>query len=288
MIRTDLACEAAVFTPAAEKAAQALPGILQKKHDLPGCPVGEVAVTSEEGAKRVGKPQGRYLTAEPECLQAPHSEMEELGAEGIAWCLGELLGEARPRSVLVAGLGNREITPDAIGPWVIESVLVTRHLRGVTGDTFLPVAAVSPGVLGTTGVETGELIRGVVDKIQPDLVIAVDALAARSMDRLCTTIQLTDTGIIPGSGVGNARKALNRETLGVPVIAMGVPTVVDCATLAEELTGREPEGGSPAAGLMVTPRDIDSRGRAAARTIAMGINLALQEVDYETAVDLVG
>lgn len=288
MIRTDLACEAAVFTPAEKNSSHSLPGIARRSYELPGCIVGEVAVTSVRGAELVGKPRGRYLTVEPECLKAGFSDEGQAGAEGVAWCLRELLGEKLPRSVLVAGLGNREITPDAIGPWVVESVLVTRHLKGALGETFRPVAAVSPGVLGTTGVETGELIRGVVDKIRPDLVIAVDALAARSMERLCTTIQLADTGIVPGSGVGNARKALNEETLGVPVIAMGVPTVVDCATLAEELTGQEPEGDSPAGDLMVTPRNIDSQGRAAARVIAMGINLALQDVDYETVTGLVG
>ena len=187
--------------------------------------------------------------------------------------------------VLVVGLGNRAITPDAVGPGAADHTLVTRHLIDAAPEqfgSFRPVAALAAGVLGTTGVESGELAQAVAGKVKPGCVLAVDALAARSLERICTTVQLSDTGIVPGSGVGNHRFALNAESLGVPVIALGVPTVVDGATLALDIleeAGRDdldPAALRGAGGdLMVTPRDIDQRVKDMAKVIGFAIDLAL-------------
>ena len=183
------------------------------------------------------------------------------------------------------------MTPDAIGPLAADSVLITRHLiaampRQFSG--FRPVAVLRTGVLGATGVESAEAVRGLAAQIHPALIIAVDALASRRMGRLCNTIQFSDTGIIPGSGVGNHRAALNRETLGVPVIAVGVPTVVDAATLAADLLEESglpdirPERLQSSPGsLMVTPRDIDQQVRDLGKVIGYGINWALQDLEIE-------
>ena len=185
----------------------------------------------------------------------------------------------------MVGLGNRAITPDAVGPKVHEHTLVTRHLvEGVPEHfgSFRPVASLAAGVLGTTGMESGEVVRAVAEQIKPACVVAVDALASRSLRRVCRTIQLADTGITPGSGVGNHRAALNRETLGVPVFAVGIPTVVDGATLALDVlaqAGREdlePEAlGGSGADLFVTPREIDTQVADLAKVIGYGVSLAL-------------
>ena len=185
----------------------------------------------------------------------------------------------------MVGLGNRAITPDNIGPKAADQTMVTRHLVERVPEhfgSFRPVAALAAGVLGTTGMESGELVRAVAETLRPACVIAVDALASRSLRRVCRTIQLADTGITPGSGVGNARAALNAETLGVPVIAVGVPTVVDAATLTCDVLAEAGKGElDPAAlqgagdGLIVTPKDIDTQVHDLAKVIGYGINLAL-------------
>ena len=182
-------------------------------------------------------------------------------------------------SVLVVGLGNPDITPDAVGPLAAECVLVTRHLKTRLPEEFAafrPVSVFRTGVLGTTGIESAALVRGVVSLVRPDRVIAVDALSAREAARLCRAVQITDAGIVPGSGVGNARSALTEETLGVPVVAVGVPTVVDARTLCADLSGAEvdlPEDTE----LFVTPRDIDTRVRDSARLVGYAIDLALHD-----------
>ena len=190
-------------------------------------------------------------------------------------------------TVLVVGLGNRAITPDNIGPGTLEYTLVTRHLVEGAPEYFADfrkVAAVEPGVLGTTGIESVEIIRAVVEKIRPDRVVAVDALASRSLSRLCRTVQIADTGIVPGSGVSNARAALSKETLGVDVIALGVPTVVDAATLAADML--EQSGGGQlqrdkleemGSAMIVTPREIDRSVRDIANLLGYGLNLALHD-----------
>lgn len=206
---------------------------------------------------------------------------------GVLRLIVEELGRLLPKQgpVLVAGLGNRAITPDAIGPLTAEKILATRHIQGeiarVAGlGDLRPVAVVSPGVLGCTGIEAVELIKALVQKVKPAAVIAVDALAARSPARLGCTVQLSSGGISPGSGVGNARPRINTETLGVPVVSMGIPTVVDAATLAADLLGREDAAALAAveprgAAMMVTPREIDLIISRGARLLAMGINLTL-------------
>ena len=184
--------------------------------------------------------------------------------------------------VLVVGLGNRQITPDALGPETARQILATRHipaqLAAETGLTGLrPVAALAPGVLGQTGIETGEIVRSIVRDLRPAAVIAVDALAAQSLSRLGVTIQLSNSGISPGAGVLNARQELSAQTLGVPVLSAGIPTVVDGATLVEDLAGGDPAALPPEAhGMMVTPRDIDALIARGAKHLSLAINAALQ------------
>ena len=231
-----------------------------------------IRILSERGEKSLGKPRGTYITVEIPALTDHESELEE-----TARLIGEQIAALLPRkgTVLVVGLGNEAITPDALGPQAAKMVLATRHIRGEFARTagledLRPTAVMAPGVLGNTGVESGEMAEGVID---PAAVVAIDALAAQSLSRLGCTVQLSDTGIAPGSGVGNNRRALNRETLGIPVVAVGVPTVVDAVTLAEELTGREEAAGE------VTPRGagmMDLMIRRASRLVAMSVNAALQ------------
>lgn len=181
--------------------------------------------------------------------------------------------------VLVAGLGNAAVTPDAIGPRALDHLVVTRHLGG-SFPQLRPVSAIAPGVLGTTGLESVEVIRGIVERSEPCCVVVLDALASRSLERVCTTVQLTDTGISPGSGVGNRRAAFDRETLGVPVLAVGVPTVVDASTLLEDVleeneckNGKNPIKNDHS--LVVTPKDIDARVGHIARLLGYGVSLGL-------------
>ncbi len=269
-----------------------------------------VVIETENGAKAMGKPVGTYVT-----MEAPHMSVSDEGyhrevSEALAGHLRELLGD-REQSVLVVGLGNREVTPDALGPYVAGHVDITRHMIREYGKAFLdrertcPVSALIPGVMAQTGMETLEIIRGVVEETKPDVVIAVDALAARSTRRLNRTIQITDTGINPGSGVGNHRDGITKETLGVPVIAIGVPTVVDAATIVNDTMeslvdtmDRDAHiknlGGalgtlsksekqqmireliSPHLNTMfVTPKDIDETIHRISYTVSEGINLAL-------------
>ena len=205
--------------------------------------------------------------------------------------VGALLGLEPGAPALVVGLGNRAITPDNIGPKAADQTMVTRHLVERVPEhfgSFRPVAALAAGVLGTTGMESGEVVRAVAEQIKPACVVAVDALASRSLRRVCRTIQLADTGITPGSGVGNHRAALNRETLGVPVFAIGVPTVVDSATLAADIleeSGVEKVDEERLRGehdaFMVTTRDIDQQVRDLSKVVGYGINWALQDLEIE-------
>ncbi len=233
----------------------------------------------KEEAKILGKPQGQYITA-----LLPTLTDHEQGLEEMAEKLGRQLQRLIPSqgTVLVAGLGNPAITPDAIGPLTASHVLATRHIQGEFArsaglEDLRPTAVISPDVLGNTGVESSEIVASVCKAIQADAVIAVDALAARNLGRLGCTVQLCDTGIAPGSGVGNNRKALCRENLGVPVIGLGIPTVVDAVTLARDLTGLDSEDVTPhGTAMMVTPREVDIMVDRAARLLAMTIHAALQ------------
>lgn len=277
--RTDLAVEAIEN----HKTAAALPHVRQSDRTLEGFAVHEVRILSEVAAREIGKPQGRYLTLELDALIRREEDAFPRACKALSTLLRELLPHPNDGPVLIAGLGNRMITPDAIGPQTADHVIATRHLVAQSPAIFAdwrPVSALAPGVLGQTGVETGEVICGVLDRVRPAAVIAVDALAAGRLSRLLRTVQLADTGITPGAGVGNARAALNKETLGVPVIAVGVPTVVDGATLAHEISSQL---GQPACEalddlsqpVMITTRDIDREVADISRMIGYAVNMAL-------------
>ncbi|MDE6107051.1 MAG: GPR endopeptidase [Oscillospiraceae bacterium] len=279
--RTDLATEARELFG---EEASALPGVESGEEVNQGYPITTVRVTTAEGARALGKPEGVYHTLD---LTALHRREEGAFPRAVE-AIKELLVPLIPKegTVLVVGLGNRAITPDAVGPKTVDRTLVTRHLIQMAPEQFgdfRPVCALAAGVLGTTGVESGELAKAVCDKISPCAVIAVDALCARRVERLCVTIQVCDTGISPGSGVGNHRFSLNRESLGVPVIALGVPTVVEGATLCADIledVGRPTEAGdlsgAPGASLFVTPKDIDQRVEDMSKVLSHAISLALQ------------
>ena len=281
--RTDLALEAKELWQESASQQTKLEGVEAREDNREGFHVDTVRVLDRRGEQALGKPAGTYVTLTLDGLKRREEDAFGRAARAIAGQLRPLLGNlAEDAPVLVAGLGNRAITPDAIGPLVHQHTMVTRHLVEQIPEhfgSFRPVASLSAGVLGTTGVESGALIRAVCDAIRPACVIAVDALASRSLHRVCRTVQLADTGIVPGSGVGNHRKALHRETLGIPVIAVGVPTVVDGATLAMDLMGHEepPELAKGVENLMVTPRDIDSQVSDLAKVVGFGINLALHD-----------
>lgn len=277
--RTDLAVEAIEN----HKSAAALPHVRQSDRMLEGFAIHEVRILSEDAAREIGKPQGRYLTLELDALIRREEDAFPRACKALSTLLRELLPHPNDGPVLIAGLGNRMITPDAIGPQTADHVIATRHLVAQSPAIFAdwrPVSALAPGVLGQTGVETGEVICGVLDRVRPAAVIAVDALAAGRLSRLLRTVQLADTGITPGAGVGNARAALNKETLGVPVIAVGVPTVVDGATLAHEISSQLGQPDCEALDdlsqpVMITTRDIDREVADISRMIGYAVNMAL-------------
>lgn len=281
--RTDLAMEEKQL----REEAGALSGVKSEEKQREGFPVTVVEILDARGSLALGKPVGRYVTLELEGLKRREPDAFGRAARALAAELEEMMKLSERTSVLVVGLGNRAVTPDAVGPLATAHTLVTRHLVEQLPEqfgAFRPVSAVAAGVLGTTGVESGELVSALCARLKPDAVIAVDALASRSLSRVCSTIQLADTGIVPGSGVGNARAALDRKTLGVPVIAIGVPTVVDAETLAADILAEagkgdlEPEAlKSGAGGVFVTPRDIDERVADLSKVIGYGITLALQK-----------
>lgn len=239
-----------------------------------------VDITSKEGAQAIGKPQGRYLTVElPPFYSSNQSSEKEI--EALAREIRKLLpGEG---TVLVVGLGNIHITPDALGPRTCDLILATRHIAGELAKSsglgeLRPVAAIAPGVLGQTGVESAEIILSLVKSLSPVAVIAIDALASRSLERLGCTIQVANSGISPGSGVMNRRFELSKATLGVDVVSIGVPTVVDADTMVGELSGActHPEQRERARQMMVTPREVDLLIERAAKVLSLSINHALQ------------
>lgn len=246
-VRTDLAIEASEMA-LAERAATVqeqenlsqIDGVIIKEKEVEDIKISMVEIR-EEGVKQLGKKQGRYLTIEVAGIREQDTELqqkvEKIFAQEFSLFL-EGIGIKKDDSCLVVGLGNWNVTPDALGPLVCENLLVTRHLYKLQPENveegFRPVSAISPGVMGLTGIETSDIILGVVEKTKPDFVIAIDALASRSIERVNSTIQISDTGIHPGSGVGNKRKELSKETLGIPVIAIGVPTVVDAVSITSD------------------------------------------------------
>lgn len=285
--RTDLASEARELWQESAEQTGELPGVEAAAETENGYRVEQLRILDSRGEEALGKPRGCYVTLELDPLLRREPGAFSRGAGLIAARLRSLLQLQPGDTVLVAGLGNSAITPDNLGPKVISHTLATRHLVSALPEqfgSFRPVCALETGVMGVTGLESAELLEAVVQQLRPRAVIAVDALASRRLQRVCRTLQLSDTGIIPGSGVGNSRRALSRSSLGVPVISVGVPTVVDAATLAADLLELAnisipvpPDFGEYGRTMMVTPREIDSRMEEVSRLIAYGINLALQD-----------
>ena len=287
--RTDLALEARELWQESAGKTTRLAGVKATKRKQEGYPVTRVDILDQRGEEALGKPRGTYLTVDLTTFWQRREDFFQRAVRAVGAPLKELVPTEGP--VLVVGLGNRAMTPDAVGPLTADHVLVTRHLisampRQFSG--FRPVSVLRSGVLGTTGVESAEAVRGLASEVKPACVIAVDALASRRVGRVCAAVQLSDTGIIPGSSVGNHRHPLNAETLGVPVIAIGVPTVVDSATLAADLLEesgiRDYDGEAlqkSRQNLMVTPRDIDQQVRDLSKVVGYGINWALQDLEIE-------
>lgn len=315
-VRCDLAVEAREMVAELHGEDSEIPGVSVDTEDVHSfIHITRVCVHSKEGAENLGKEPGSYITVE---MPSRFYGQQEIYEEMCQVCAKELGALTEPYlsceddSVLVVGLGNWNITADALGPKVIHSLMITRHLKEYIPEEIdegiRPVSAVSPGVLGLTGIETGEIVKGLVSRVNPKLVIAIDALCSRKVERINTTIQFSDTGITPGEGVGNKRQTLNRETLGIPVIAIGVPTVVDAATIAgdsinwvlrrlreetqtkqplyrflEDLEGEDKytlirESIAPAFGnFIVAPKEVDSIIDDISRVIANGINISLHK-----------
>ncbi|MGE5629110.1 MAG: GPR endopeptidase [Solirubrobacterales bacterium] len=307
-IRTDLAVEARELY---QNENRGTPGVETFEETVGDVKVIRVSVIDSEGEKMMGKPIGDYITIEmPEFTHYDGETMEEV-SQVLGDTLSKMIKIDKGMTALVVGLGNWNITPDALGPKVVSKLLITRHLKQLVPDEIdegiRPVCAVAPGVLGITGIETSEIVRGVVDKVRPDIVICIDALASRKMERVNNTIQIGNTGISPGSGVQNSRRELSSKTLGVPVIAIGVPTVVDAATMAndtidlvidEMIKNSDNSKGfftmlksidkgdkekmiheilNPYYGnLMVTPKEVDLVMDSLSKVIANGINISLQ------------
>lgn len=282
--RCDLALEATELI--GEQQLSSFKGIETKEKTVDGFKITTVSILDKDGEELLKKPCGQYITVELPALYRRDEETFESSVNAVANELRQLLAPYGQSEAMIAGLGNRDITPDAIGPKVISSLVITRHMDPKMRQALAnirPVSGISPGVLGITGLETSEILRGVVERSSPSFVIAVDALASRSLSRLCTTIQIADTGITPGSGVGNARGAINKESLGIPVIAIGVPTVVDARTIALDIMEETQQSVNYdkikeyPGGLMVTPKDIDAQVRMISRIIAYAINIALHQ-----------
>lgn len=237
-IRTDLALEAREIYEE-DKSSSEIPGVKIDNKELENCIVTKVEIIDEQGSKIMNKGIGKYITLESNLMKFDDDESREEVINYLKDELIEILGTDKTKKTLVIGLGNWNITSDALGPKTVSKTLVTRHIfknyNKDYDDDFTEVAGLSPGVMGITGIETSEIVKSIVDRIKPDRVIAIDALASRKMERVNTTIQISTAGIAPGGGVGNKRKALNKEYLGVDVIAIGVPTVVDAATLASDV-----------------------------------------------------
>lgn len=279
--KIDLAWEAKELWENSAEKTGALSGIKAEEKTLFGYDLTRVEVLNREGERALGKPCGLYLTLTLPDLPQEREEIYSV-AQAVSAMLMELPSLPQTGQALVAGLGNRQVTPDALGPQTVDTLLVTRHLTTQLPETFgsfRPVSALAAGVTGTTGMESGEIIGAVIEKLKPSCLIAVDALAARRQDRVCRTIQVSDTGIVPGSGVGNARMALDKHNLGIPVIAVGIPTVVDAATLCMDLLEDAPFDASQfrkeGAEWFVTPRNIDSEIHTLSRILSLGISSAL-------------
>ncbi len=296
VIRTDLAMEARELHPE-------LAGVEEETFVRDGVHISRISITTPEAAEALGKRMGLYITIDAPELPLKPTGLTDAVSRELARQIVSLMGDTTSdASVLVAGLGNRAVTPDSLGPRVADAIYVTRHIKQYMAEavpeTVREVSALAPGVLGVTGVETREIIYGVVEHTKPAFIIAVDSLASRRAARISTTIQLTDTGISPGAGIGNIRSGLNEQSLGVRVIAIGVPLVVYAGTIARDTisliadeTGRHEEEESMKdladrmirehiGELIVTPKEIDSLVADMTKIVADGINRALLGMDY--------
>ncbi len=285
-LRTDLALEKRELLGREEPE-----GVESEESDQGGVKFTKIRVINEKGSEALGKPIGTYITAEiPELMKNPVTDEDMI--EAVAAQLRSLL--PKDGSILAVGLGNTRITPDAVGPKSVSMVLATRHIGKELSDEIglgelRSVAGFVPGVLGRTGLEAAESVKGLVGAVSPSAIIVVDALAARKLSRLGTTIQISDIGIIPGSGVGNARKEITERSVGVPVISVGIPTVVDVGTLVADLTGSNSEIPSESRDMIITPREIDIVIERASELIGMSINKALQpDISVDEMMMLVG
>lgn len=300
-IRTDLAMESHEICKENAKKDDQIRGVDSKVEELDGITLTRVLISDAEGAKQLGKEIGAYVT-----IESPNIEYDMELYEKTCVVLGDeikrMVNINDNSVILIVGLGNDRITPDALGPQTVEQIMVTHHLKTnmpqYVGEGIRSVCAIAPGVLGTTGMETVDIVRGVVDKLKPDVVIAVDALASRSVDRMGKTIQIANTGINPGGGVGNRRDGLTEKSLGVKVIAVGVPTVVDAATLAIDSLAKSNGVVSDdvknamfknVGGMVVTPKNIDLVIEKVSKTVANGINMALHtDLTFEEIESYVG
>ena len=318
-IRTDLAIETKEILEGKDK--RSINGVESFEENIGDVKVTKVNITNKQGEKAMGKPEGSYLTIEIKEILNYDNENQKMISQIISDKLKEYINIESFKTILVVGLGNWNITPDALGPKVVEKLFVTRHLKELMPDSIdervRPVCAIAPGVLGITGMETSEVIRGIAEKIKPDMIICIDALSSRRMDRVNTTFQIGNTGISPGSGVGNRRMELSRKTLNIPVLAIGVPTVVDAATMAndtidlvlDEMVAKSKSGSefynmlksidknekenlikellNPYLGdLVVTPKDVDLAIETLSKVLANGINLALQPFMEQEDIDV--
>lgn len=292
-IRTDLALEARESFPDddVEIKGVELKEEFDKKKNIR---ITTLTIKDEKGAKAMHKPIGSYITIEAPEINKSDEDYHKTVSDEIAGRLRSLAGDLKKEDILVVGLGNREVTPDALGPMVVDNLFITRHLIKEYGKDFMErnrlgsISAISPGVMAQTGMETVEIIKGIVQETKPKLLIVIDALASRSVNRLNTTIQLTDTGINPGSGVGNNRKAINQESVGTKVIALGVPTVVDAFTIvADTMTDYMQTGGfnedeidkfiaevkmRQIENMFVTPKNIDESIKRISYTVSEALN----------------
>lgn len=312
-IRTDLALEAKEIYESESK--KKIDGVKVDENLIDDIKITNVKITEDIGERIMGKPKGSYITIDIPEFTHYNGELRDklsrvLGNE-LKDILNSIVKLDKNMTAMVVGLGNWNITPDSLGPKVVSKLMITRHLKQLIPDKIderiRPVCAISPGVLGLTGIETSEIISGIVNKIKPNVIICIDSLASRKVDRVNSTIQISNTGISPGSGVQNRRMELSEKTLGVPVIAVGVPTVVDAATIANdtidlvlnEMISRSKSGGefynilknldreekrklilevlNPySENTMVTPKDVDLVVESIAKILSVGINIALQ------------
>lgn len=302
-IRTDLAIETHEnFTETAES----ISGVSVYDKSVRDIKITQVTIETEEAAEKMGKPIGNYVTLSVPDLRYIDRKLYERIVKQIADEIKQLIYDDVEKPILVIGLGNRSITSDSLGPEVVDRLMVTRHMfthaPEVLSDNFASVCALAPGVLGITGIETEEIISAVCEKVQPCAVIVVDALAARGIDRITKTIQISDTGICPGAGVGNNRREISEKTLGIPVIAIGVPTVVDAITITEDTLDlifcdlgeklpiedivRSGKVSKEILNFTTTPKEIDIFIKKCAEVVANGINFALHDNITFEDVDL--